>query len=63
MTHHDLPDGERPVRDLILAYARSLDALKARGVIRSTKVLADYAEWLAAEALGLSLVEGAPRRV
>ncbi len=50
MTHHDLPDGERPVRDLILAYARSLDALKARGVIRSTKVLADYAEWLAAEA-------------
>jgi hypothetical protein len=51
-------DDERPVRELINVYARSLDALKARGVIRSTKVLADYAEWLAAKALGLSLVEG-----
>jgi hypothetical protein len=55
-------DDERPVRELINAYARSLDALKARGVIRSTKVLADYAEWLAAKALGLVLVEGGAQK-
>lgn len=62
MTHHDIADEERPVRDLILAHARSLDALKARGVIRSTKVLADYAEWLAAKALGLTLEAGGAQK-
>lgn len=46
----------RRVRELVKAYAESLDALTRRGVIRSNKVLADYAEWLAAQALGLSLV-------
>lgn len=55
-------DVDRPVRELIDAYARSLDALKARGVIRSTKVLADYAEWLAAKALGLDLVGGGAQK-
>lgn len=49
---HDEP----PIRDLIRAYALSLEGLRARGVIRSTKVLADYAEWLAAQALDLTLV-------
>jgi hypothetical protein len=43
------------VRDLLSAYRDSLTALKDRGVIRSTKVLADYAEWLAARGLGLQL--------
>jgi hypothetical protein len=51
-------DDERPVSELMLAYARSLDALKTRGVIRSTKVLADYAEGLAVNALGLTLAAG-----
>lgn len=62
MTHDDLLNDERPVRDLIVAYARSLDALKARGVIRSTKVLADYAEWLAVRALGLTLEAGGAQK-
>lgn len=53
---------ERPVSELMLAYARSLDALKARGVIRSTKVLADYAEWLAVNALGLTLAAGGAQK-
>ena len=44
------------------AYRDSLDALKARGVIRSTKVLADYAEWLAAKGLHLELVEGGAQK-
>ena len=44
------------VRDLIRAYRHSVDALKARGVIRSTRVLADYGEWLATKAMHLTLV-------
>ena len=56
------PDDPRPVRELILDYARSLEALKARGVIRSTKVLADYGEWLAVKALGLSLEVGGAQK-
>ena len=55
-------DDVRPVRALILAYARSLDALRTRGVIRSTKVLADYAEWLAVQALGLTLEAGGAQK-
>jgi hypothetical protein len=50
------------VRELLLAYRTSLDALKARGVIRSTKVLADYAEWLVAKGLRLQLVEGGAQK-
>jgi len=54
---------EQPaVKDLLRAYRRSVDALKARGVIRSDKVLADYAEWLAVEALGLTLAEGGAQK-
>jgi hypothetical protein len=50
------------VKDLMRAYRESLEALKARGVIRSTKVLADYAEWLAATGLRLTLVEGGAQK-
>jgi hypothetical protein len=64
MTHtiHVEPLSTTSVKDLIRAYRESLEALKARGVIRSTKVLADYAEWLAAEGLRLRLVEGGAQK-
>jgi hypothetical protein len=47
---------------LVRAYLQSLDELRARGVIRSTKVLADYAEWLAVEAPGLKLVDSGAQK-
>ena len=55
------PSSTTAVKDLMRAYRESLEALKARGVIRSTKVVADYAEWLAAKGLRLELVEGGAR--
>lgn len=53
---------EPPVRELIRTYADSVAALRARGVIRSTKVVADYGEWLAARALNLVLVTGGAQK-
>jgi hypothetical protein len=55
---------DRPasVKDLLHAYRQSVEALKDRGVIRSSKVLADYAEWLATTALHLTLVEGGAQK-
>jgi hypothetical protein len=50
------------VRALIASYSASLVALRQRGVIRSSKVLGDYAEWLAAGGLGLELVEDGAQR-
>jgi len=48
-----------PVKDLLRAYVVSREALRQRGVIRSNKsFLSDYAEWLAAKALNLTLAEG-----
>lgn len=52
------PGEAASIKDLMRAYKEALSALKDRGVIRSTKVLADYAEWLAAKALGLELARG-----
>lgn len=50
---------EPTVKDLVRAYMNSREALRARGVIRSNRVLlSDYAEWLAAKALRLKLVAG-----
>jgi len=46
------------VSELLRTYKNAIDALKVRGVVRSTKVLADYAEWLAAQALNLELAAG-----
>lgn len=46
------------IRLLLRSYKDALSELQNRGVIRSTKVLADYAEWLAAHALNLELAEG-----
>jgi len=46
------------VKDLMRAYRQSIEALKERGVIRSDKVLSDYAERLAVRALGLTIAEG-----
>lgn len=57
-----MAQSEAPVKDLVRAYALSLEALTARGVIRSHKVLADYAEWLATEALRLTLVPGGSQK-
>lgn len=50
------------MRALIASYSASLVALRQRGVIRSSKVLGDYAEWLAAGGLGLELVEDGAQR-
>jgi hypothetical protein len=45
------------VRELLQLYAGVLDELRERGILRSTNnPVADYAEWLAASALGLELV-------
>jgi hypothetical protein len=46
---------ESTVKELMTGYRDSLAALKEKGVIRSSKVLADYAEWLSARGLGLQL--------
>lgn len=50
------------VRELLAAYRDSLTALRARGVIRSPKVVADYAEWLAVTGLKLELAERGAER-
>lgn len=44
------------VRELLTAYLQSIDALRARGICRSkNNPVADYAEWLVADRLGLQL--------
>ena len=50
------PHAEKSLRHLLRQYATTLDALRATGVVRSkNNPVADYAEWLAAQALNLSL--------
>ena len=53
-----MPTPSLSVRELLIGYRTALDALRERGVIRSVHVIADYGEWLAASALGLTLAPG-----
>jgi hypothetical protein len=44
------------VKSLLIQFADTLDELKLRGVVRTrNNPVADYAEWLAVDALGLTL--------
>jgi len=47
---------KQSVRQLLIAFGAVLDELKARGVVKTrNNPVADYAEWLVAEKLGLSI--------
>ena len=46
------------IPDLLASYVALLDELRARGVVRTGKVVGDYAEALVARALGLDLANG-----
>jgi len=52
---------EASVPELIAQYVQVLKALKARGVLRSSKVVADYAEAIVVRALNLEPAESGTR--
>jgi len=48
---------ENEVRSLLIQYRNIVNKLKEAGIIRSSKVVADYGEYIASRKLNLSLVE------
>jgi hypothetical protein len=54
---HQKPDlSHASLRDILALNAATLDALAARGVLRSSNLVGDYGEWLFAKAFGWELM-------
>jgi len=48
---------ETNVRKLLRKYTEIIEILRDEGIVKTSKVVADYGEWLVAQKLNLQLVD------